>query len=317
MKSGTLSLLCTLALVSCGTRPSAENSTGDSTQVVSAPREFHFRDNDFLINPLALDLTDTAAVAALSPTYRSTGVDREDGSPWYCRYEFDGPLSISWDYYPRGESRRIWLREISTGDSTVSFTNGIQVGMSRAGFMNAFHLNDAAAEAADVIKATYEGTSDGELHTGTFTFSNDKLSWVRLQFQYSSPPRSMDEFEWAWTSVKETDKTLYRHCVPYTFELEEIPVIRNGESLTMTILKLGLVQDSRVDTVEWIRRTSKGLSIRTRTPQNQTFNVAVNFLNADWTLATWNDEMFMVSGDASALPTIDCAGGGESEDDPD
>lgn len=316
-----------LALLGCaGSSRTDDSTTADSlatdTTAVAAVEQpsytvYTFENTAFINKPLDLDYTDSLNVKKKADVFLSHTQTylMADSTPWYTEVIMEGSIDISYLDFYKNEKRRYFPNRISTQNPAFVFRNGIQVGMSRDEFIQAFKITNELAKKATSIRVTDDKLSDAE-----FRFVGDKLNSISIEYAYY--PEDMITLEdvcVGWQAISEPEKEgdqMTRDCEGYSYSFSTEPIVfEDSETKYVDLLNIGMVQDSQSDTIRAIRRTGEGFLIIAvnKYNENKDYVIEVIFKDKERNVATWNGDLFGKSEwAASNLPVGECPDYGEN-----
>ena len=288
----------------------------DSTVAVAdSTTEFQFDNNDLFVKPLPFELSDDKVLAKWYPngTTMDVGFDKEDGTPWY-RYRDWKNEEVEIDYYDYfdNDRQRFYFNGIVASGPSIEFAKGLKTGMSKEDFLKAFGLSDPAAALSNNI---WINQAPGE-HRVNVVFKDGKVSYVKYIFDYGeSAPNNIYTFLDDWTQIDESDGEGETEqtvpCGPRAYGITEFQMPVGDQEVDRYTLLVGMVQDSRVDTIEWIRKSEDGFIIRAHNSYNSQspYDLRVTFPKIDdWTVAEWGGTLFSISSHAENLFHFPCDG---------
>lgn len=313
-----------LLTAACAQKQDSSSSAADSLVVDSvstaavpgqAPAVITFVDNELFTRFLPFDLDDPDGWRQWLPeeSGECDGFDNEDGTRWYEYCSFGNErLSASFYEFHDSDPHRFYFFDVHTTDAGAVFAKGIHAGMSKREFLDAVKITDPKAATTEAFSAVQEPGG----HTIFFQFEDDVLKSIDIKFDYEGGiPNTISSLVDNWTQIYVNEaegQVEYRiPCGPQGFALEEFYVDINPEkTVTKYLLTTDMVQDSRVDTVEWIRRTSNGFIISAFNSQNSQhpYTTEVVFKDEDWALAEWDNVMFGKSLYSGSAYRDECEG---------
>lgn len=278
-----------------------------------------FVDDDLFTKLLPFDASDTVALKKWFPDAAADACDlflKEDGTSWYksCLYS-NGTFRLSFFDFFDNAPQRFYYNGIDATDPNVVLAKGIHAGMSKEEFLGLVDIPDLAPE-DNRFWAFEEEDKPGE-HYMLFEFVDDKLTTLDLRFEYDSVPNVMVDFMNTWTEInlyetEEEDSAPEAHvpCGPRTYQLEEITVTQGDKEVTKHLLTVGLVQDSRTDSVQMIRRTEDGFVITALNSWagQSPYSIRVTLKDNTWNFAEWGDALFAGESYDGVLYRDECDG---------
>jgi hypothetical protein len=294
---------------------------GDST-VAQAPKNpwVRFEDDELFTKLLPFDISDTVALRQWFPNYDSACdvMYYEDGTVWYkvCTYETkDGSFKVGvWDY-DDNDPYRHYFYTIDATDPQIKFAKGIHAGMSKQDFLDAVNLN---GHEDDNQFWAIEDTPGG--CNWVFEFADEKLKSIDMRFAYDSMPKALVDFVSSWKEVSfkdvlitegedEVERAFYP-CEARSYSFEVINVTVGDKEVEKYLLNVGMVQDSRTDTVEWVQKTDDGflISAFNSWAGGEPYTVRVSFKDKDWTIADWDFTTFVTESYPESVYEEGCDG---------
>lgn len=288
--------------------PPADSLThpGDTTAVAQTATNpwVRFEDAELFKKILPFDISDTVALKKWFPNYDSAcdAIYYEDGSLWYrvCTYD-NGTFKVGvWDF-DDNDPYQYYYYTIDATDPSIVLAKGIHAGMSKQDFLAAVNLT---GHDSDNQFWAVEDAPGG--CNWVFEFTDDKLKSIDMRFAYDSMPKALVDFVSEWKEVVfktvepetedgEEEERAYIACGARSYSFQVIDVIEDDKEVEKYLLDVGMVQDSRTDTVEWIMKTPNGflISAFNSWDSQSPYTVRVSFRDDDWTLADWNGTMFV------------------------
>lgn len=279
-----------------------------------------FVDNDLFTKLLPFDPADTAAIKEWFPNAQPDVCDvfeNEDGTIWYksCAYTSEN-FNVSYFDFFDNAPHRYYYNSIYSKDPNVVLSKGIHAGMSKDEFLSIVSIPGITPE-DNHFWAFEEEEREGE-HYILFEFVDNRLEALDFRFIYDSVPNVLVDFMNNWTEINmqvtegEDEDVTEAHvpCGPRTYQLQEIDAFEGGKEVAKHLLMVGMVQDSRIDSVQSIKRTEDGFVITALNSYaaQSPYKVRIRFKDNTWNLAEWNGVLFAGDSYDGVLYRDECDG---------